>query len=634
MKIINLGIMAHVDAGKTTVTEGLLYHSGAIRSCGRVDHGTTVTDSMEIEQKRGMTVRSTTVSFNWEGCKINLIDTPGHVDFVAEVERSLSVVDGVVLVISAKEGVQPQTRVIFRKLQEMKMPVIFFINKVDRMGASVEHTLLDMKKQLTDKLLPVQTIDKVGERDCSLITTMDDEKLRNCVLEQLLMISEREDLIEAYLSGESIEQEQIRQEYQFAVARNLCYPVLMGAALMGVGIKELLYAITDSFSTRNVYNGDACAYVYKIERGRHKTIYFRVLKGCVIFKGRYCVASASGDRQGDQITVSQLLRMEQGRRVGADYVGEGDIGVIYDLPGVHCGDYLIPTEIESPENPEKRSFDLAKPLLKVSIEPQFPEKRRELLSALYELMEEDPLLAVHIHPDTTEISVNLFGNLQLDVIEQLLLERFGLPVIFSELSTTMREHPTIAADVEIPFCAAPDFLAGGVSVRIEPLELGMGIQYESEVSYGYLRKSFQNAVEEGVFAALKKGLTGQNEVTDVKVILTDAFYDSVTSTPADFRKLMPIAVQKALEMAEAELLEPWLNYELSAPILYEKQAVYELTKMRGTLKKMEHDQEMMTISGNIPIDTSKSFADAFTKQTEGKGSFQSEFWKFLPKDSM
>ena len=196
--------MAHVDAGKTTVTEGLLYHSGAIRSCGRVDHGTTVTDSMEIEQKRGMTVRSTTVSFNWEGCKINLIDTPGHVDFVAEVERSLSVVDGVVLVISAKEGVQPQTRVIFRKLQEMKMPVIFFINKVDRIGASVEQTLLDMKKQLTDKLLPVQTIDKVGERDCSLITTMDDEKLRNCVLEQLLMISEREDLIEAYLSGRAL----------------------------------------------------------------------------------------------------------------------------------------------------------------------------------------------------------------------------------------------------------------------------------------------------------------------------------------------------------------------------------------------------------------------------------------------
>ena len=175
-----------------------------------------------------------------------------------------------------------------------------------------------------------------------------------------------------------------------------------------------------------------------------------------------------------------------------------------------------------------------------------------------------------------------------------------------------------------------DFLAAGVSIRIEPLAMGEGIQYESEVSFGYLRKSFQNAVQEGVLFALKKGLTEQNEVTDVKVILTDAFYDSVTSTPADFRKLMPIAVHKALEMAEVELLEPWLSYELNAPVLYEKQAVYELTRMRGTLSNMEHDQDLMTITGTIPIDTSKSFADAFTKYTEGKGSFQTEFWKFLP----
>lgn len=622
--------MAHVDAGKTTVTEELLYHSGAIRSCGRVDHGTTVTDSMEIEQKRGMTVRSTTVSFNWQGCKINLIDTPGHVDFVAEVERSLSVVDGVVLVISAKEGVQPQTRVIFRKLQEMKMPVIFFINKVDRMGASVDQTLFDMQKQLTDKLLPVQRIEKVGERDCSLITAKDDEQLRDNVLEQLLMISEREDLIETYLAGKRIEKEKVRQEYQLAIANNLCYPVLMGAALMDVGIQELLDTITGSFASRDIQNKDACAYVYKVERGRHKSIYFRVLKGSITFKGRYRIVSGASETECEQITVSQLLRMEQGRREGVDFVGEGDIGVIYDLPGIRCGDYLIPAGIESPEYPEKRTFDLAQPLLKVSIEPRLPQKRRQLLSALFEMMDEDPLLAVHIHPDTAEISVNLFGKLQLDVLEQLLLERFDIQVDYSELSTTMREHPTVAAEVEVPFCAAPDFLAAGVSVRIEPLSIGEGIRYESEVSFGYLRKSFQNAVQEGVLFALKKGLTEQNEVTDVKVILTDAFYDSVTSTPADFRKLMPIAVHKALEMAEVELLEPWLSYELNAPVLYEKQAVYELTRMRGTLSNMEHDQDLMTITGTIPIDTSKSFADAFTKYTEGKGSFQTEFWKFLP----
>ena len=631
MKIINLGIMAHVDAGKTTVTEELLFHSGAIRTCGRVDHGTTVTDSMEIEQKRGMTVRSTTVSFNWEGYKINLIDTPGHVDFVAEVERSLSVVDGVVLVISAKEGVQPQTRVIFRKLQEMKMPVIFFINKVDRMGASVEQTLIDMGKQLTDKLISVQKIENVGERNCTLVTMQEDENLRQNVLEHLLMVSEKEELLERYLMGKSIGQEEIKQEYQLALANNLCYPVLMGAALMDVGIKELLDAITGSFVSRNVTNKDACAYVYKVERGKHKAIYFRVLKGSITFKGRYQFFSGAKDGEGGQITVSQLIRMEHGRRVPTDIVEEGDIGILYDLLGVRCGDYLIPIEIEEPEYPEKRNFDLAQPLLKVSIEPRLPEKRRQLLSALTEMMEEDPLLAVYIHPDTAEISIDLFGSLQLDVLEQLLQERYDIQVNFSELSTTMREHPTAVSKVCIPFRAAPDYLAAEVCILLEPLAVGEGILYESKVSYGYLRKSFQNAVQEGVMSGLKKGLSGQNQVTDIKVTLVDAFYDSVTSTPADFRKIMPIAIRKALEKAEVELLEPWLSYEMSAPVLYEKQGVYELTQMRGTLDNIEHDQDWMFISGKIPIDTSKSFADSFTKYTEGKGSFQTEFWKFLPK---
>lgn len=622
--------MAHVDAGKTTVTEGLLFHSGATRVCGRVDHGTTVTDSMEIEQKRGMTIRSTTISFNWENCKINLIDTPGHVDFVAEVERSLSVVDGVVLVISAKEGVQPQTRVIFRKLQEMKLPVIIFINKVDRMGASVEQTLLEMKKQLTDKLFPIQKIEKVGERDCKIRTAKDDQQLKESLLEQILMISEREDLLETYLEGKDIREEDIEQEYQLAVAKNRCYPVLMGAALIDVGVEELLHAITGSFCARNRYNGEACAYVYKVERGKHKSIYFRALKGNIIFKGHYRVIPNASDREEHSITVNQLFRMEQGRRVGVDFIGEGDIGIIYDLPVVCCGDYFIPEDIEAPEYPQKQKFDLVQPLLKVGIEPKIPEKRRQLLSALYEMMEEDPLLAIQIHQETTEISINLFGKLQMDVLGQILMERYDLQVKFAEIKTTMREHPTAIAEVDVPFCASPDFLAAAVSVRIEPLATGQGVHYESKVSFGYLRKSFQNAVQEGVMSALKQGLTGQNEVADAKVILMDAFYDSVSSTPADFRKLMPVAVRKALMLAEVELLEPWLNYELNAPALYEKQAVYELTKMRGLLYKMEYDQDRMLITGIIPVETSKSFADDFTKYTEGKGSFQTEFWNFLP----
>ena len=288
---MNLGILAHVDAGKTTLTESLLYHSGIIKSRGSVDRGTTITDSLELEQKRGMTIKASTVSFPIGDVKINLIDTPGHVDFIGEVERSLRALDGVVLVISAREGVQPQTRILFHQLKKMKMPVILFINKTDRVGADYEAVLAQIRTQLSTRIIQMQEVKRTPQQD---YTIREYDWADTVYTEQIIMCSEK--LLEKYLDGGKVEAEELEACLRFRVGKGRQYPVYAGSALKDLGIEQLMRGIVRWLPVRKPESSRLSAYIYKVEHDEcgHKKVFFRVFSGTISQKDR---VSAAGLRR-------------------------------------------------------------------------------------------------------------------------------------------------------------------------------------------------------------------------------------------------------------------------------------------------------------------------------------------------
>ena len=432
---MNLGILAHVDAGKTTLTESLLYHSGIIKSRGSVDRGTTITDSLELEQKRGMTIKASTVSFPIGDVKINLIDTPGHVDFIGEVERSLRALDGVVLVISAREGVQPQTRILFHQMKKMKMPVILFINKTDRVGADYEAVLAQIRTQLSTRIIQMQEVKRMPQQD---YTIREYDWADTVYTEQIIMCSEK--LLEKYLDGGKVEAEELEACLRFRVGKGRQYPVYAGSALKDLGIEQLMRGIVRWLPVRKPENSRLSAYIYKVEHDEcgHKKVFFRVFSGTISQKDR---VSAAGTDQ--EITINNLMTVSRGRQIPAVKVGVNDIGILTDIPALSCGGFI------GEACGGKNMGRLMEPMLCVNVAPAEAGDRYRLLDALNVLTEEDPLLKVRVSEQTGEILMDLFGKLQIEILRDTLAERFGVKAEFSGMKTICREKPVSAACAEI-----------------------------------------------------------------------------------------------------------------------------------------------------------------------------------------
>lgn len=663
MNIINIGILAHVDAGKTTLTESILYFTGVINKKGRVDTGTTISDSMELERERGMSIKSSTVSFTYNNIKINLIDTPGHMDFIAEVERSLSVLDLVVLVISAKEGIQPQTRVIFNKLKELKIPTILFINKVDRVGVDMEGLYKNIGKQLSKQTIRMQDVMGCGNKDFIL---KEENMTQSSFVEQLILF--HEDLFYEYVNENKIEARKCVEVYRALVKEGSLYPIYHGSALLDMGIKSLLDSIVMVFfdetnsinfedsnndiyqrnvndslsnledeiskdiSSKDISSNDISskdnssnnnellsAYVYKIEwdQRNHKKIYIRLFKGSLHVRQKVMVYGKE-----EIITITSIRCVRDGRVLPTDHLTTGDIGILLDIDGLNCGDYLGDKYLDA-------SYELARPLLRISVYPKVMEERAKLIHALKQLEVEDPFLEMVILKETEEIQLRLFGALQMDVLSNLLLTRYQLEAYFKDVITIHKEQPSKTCKASIWIGEPNNFYHAGVVLEIEPLELGSGFHYENHVSYGYLEKSFQNAVLEGIKIGLQEGVHNC-EIIDVKVTFLDAYYDSVCGTPADFRKLTPLVVKKALEGVELIVLKPWQYFTLSAPTGYEKMIMNDLYKMSAQVEKVIYEDDEFNIVGIIPYETSKDYSVTLLTFSEGKGMFQTRFYRFLP----
>lgn len=613
---MNIGILAHVDAGKTTITEQMLYTCGVINEIGRVDKGNTTTDGMSLEKERGITIRQATVTMNYKEHKINLLDTPGHVDFIAEVERSLSVLDAAILAISAKEGVQAQTKVIFNALKKMGIPVIIMINKVDRMGVNLSDIRTQIKEELSDALYLVNAVNDEGERHASL-RALDEAEL-SCNIETLALLDD--DVFEAWSSDTVMTSAMLSGKAKTYFNQNKLFPVLNGSALLGLGIEPLLELLSEWVEP--MMQEELSGIVYKVDRDSHgnRRCFTRLFGGTLVLRESYPVYGE--ERAYKILKMDGLCGIKPKRQ---DVAVAGDVVVLY-TDVLKVGDVLGELPLD------RQLVHIASPTLRARVVAEDLAIRRAVCDALTQLTDEDPFLGFEIHPETEAIELKLFGMVQKEIIEQLLVERFEIKTQILEAEIVYRSSIKNTTEACIYMYKADNFLPATVGLVIEPLKVGEGIVYETEVSFGDLKKPFQNAVREGCTFGLKKG-KDHLEVTDVKVRFVYSEFNSVDSTPSDFRKVAEQVVQIALGKADGVKLEPINRYELMVPQLLIGRAIADILKMRGSFEEPMIKGEMAVIKGILPLETCQYYEVELSDYTSGKGiiSYHAEGYQVAPE---
>lgn len=603
MKIINIGILAHVDAGKTTLTESLLYTSGAILELGSVDKGTTRTDTMFLERQRGITIQAAVTSFNWNDYKINIVDTPGHTDFITEVYRSLSVLDGAILVISAKDGVQAQTRILFHALQKMNIPTIIFINKIDQYGINLNNIYQNIKEKLSNDIIVMQNVTLTPEISIKNIIDLDDWDP---------VISKNDKLLKKYIAGEKLTIQELTQEEYRCVKKGSLFPIYHGSARNNIGTQQLIEAISNLFCPEmNENDSELCGRVFKIEYTDHKQrlVYLRLYSGTLHLRDTIILPEKK------KVKLTEIYIPSNGEMIQTKTVCSGDIFIIPNntlrLNDIIGNEKLLPCNVWN---------DKTVPILRTRIEPIKIEEREKLLDALTEIADTDPLLRYYVDTITHEIIISFLGTVQLEVICSLLIEKYHINIRIEDPTVIYLEKPLQKADYTIHIEVPPNPFWASIGLSITPLPIGSGIQYESKVSLGYLNQSFQNAVREGINYGLEQGLYGW-EVTDCKICFEYGVYYSPVSTPSDFRFLAPIVLEQTLKKAGTQLLEPYLSFILFTPQEYFSRAYNDAQKHCAIIETSQSKNDEVIFTGHIPARCINEYRNTLTLYTNGQAVF-------------
>lgn len=606
MKIINIGILAHVDAGKTTLTESLLYTSGAILELGSVDKGTTRTDTMFLERQRGITIQAAVTSFNWNDYKINIVDTPGHTDFITEVYRSLSVLDGAILVISAKDGVQAQTRILFHALQKMNIPTIIFINKIDQYGINLNNIYQNIKEKLSNDIIVMQNVTLTPEISIKNIIDLDDWDP---------VISKNDKLLEKYIAGEKLTIQELTYEEYRCVKKGSLFPIYHGSARNNIGTQQLIEAISNLFCPEmNENDSELCGRVFKIEYTDHKQrlVYLRLYSGTLHLRDTIILPEKK------KVKLTEIYIPSNGEMIQTKTVCSGDIFIIPNntlrLNDIIGNEKLLPCNVWN---------DKTVPILRTRIEPIKIEEREKLLDALTEIADTDPLLRYYVDTITHEIIISFLGTVQLEVICSLLIEKYHINIRIEDPTVIYLEKPLQKADYTIHIEVPPNPFWASIGLSITPLPIGSGIQYESKVSLGYLNQSFQNAVREGINYGLEQGLYGW-EVTDCKICFEYGVYYSPVSTPSDFRFLAPIVLEQTLKKAGTQLLEPYLSFILFTPQGYLSRAYNDAQKHCAIIETSQSKNDEIIFTGHIPVRCINEYRNTLTLYTNGQAVFLTE----------
>ncbi|OIJ68872.1 elongation factor G [Streptomyces mangrovisoli] len=625
MHLLNLGILAHVDAGKTSLTERLLHTAGVIDEIGSVDAGSTQTDTLALERQRGITIRSAVVSFPVDDVTVNLIDTPGHPDFIAEVERVLGVLDGAVLVVSAVEGVQAQTRVLMRTLRRLRIPTVLFVNKIDRRGAREDEVLAAIARRLTADAVPLGRTHDLGTRAAGFVPGLDARALD-------VLSRHDDDLVAAYVAGAGVPEPRLRAALVAQTRRCRAHPVLFGSAATGAGVAALTAGIKELLPAADGDpDGPVSGSVFKVERGPagEKIAYARVFSGTLRTRDR--VPFGADGRDGKVTAVSVF---DHGTDLRCDAVPAGRIGRLWGLADIRIGDALgLPPAAHGPA--------FAPPTLESVVVPEPGTDERALHLALTRLAEQDPLIGLRHDEARRELSVSLYGEVQKEVVQATLADEFGLRVGFRETTVICVERLLDAgAAVEFNKKDGNPFLAT-VGLRAEPAAPGAGVSFRLGVELGSMPYAFFKAVEDTVRETLELGLHGWR-VPDCAVTMTHCGYSprqshahqgfdkSMSSTGADFRGLTPLVLVEALRRAGTAVHEPVHRFRLEAPadtlgallpLLARVRAVPRTTRTRGALCVLE---------GVVPAAQVHELERQLPGPTRGEGELESSFDHYVP----
>jgi ribosomal protection tetracycline resistance protein len=635
-KTLNLGILAHVDAGKTTLTERLLYGAGVIDEIGSVDAGTTQTDSLALEQQRGITIKSAVASFAIGDVVVNLIDTPGHPDFIAEVERVLSVLDGAVLVISAVEGVQPQTPLLMRALQRLHVPTLIFVNKIDRAGASDERVLQAISKRLTPAIVPVGSARGLGTRAADFTPWGADDAAFRAGLAEVLA-EQDEGIMAAFVEDEAgLSYARLREALAAQTKRELVHPVFFGSAITGAGVGALMAGIAELLpAAEGDVDGPVAGSVFKIERGPggEKVAYVRMFSGTVRTRDRLRFGR---DLEGK---VTALSVFDRGPAAQSASVSAGEIAKLWGLGEIRIGDRLGETggdEVEQQFPP---------PTLESVVVARNRDDRARLRVALAQLAEQDPLINVRQDDSRQEMSVSLYGEVQKEVIQATLADEFGLDVTFRETTPIHIERPVGTGEaVEILHAESNPFLAT-IGLRVDRAPTGSGVEFRVQVDPRtvplYVYKTLEHFTEhmgQYVRQTLAEGLCGW-QVTDCIVTMIKCTYSvpdgppsrrGPLSTAADFRKLTPIVLMQALERAGTAVCEPVVQVSIETPAEAVGAVLASVARLGGVLQPPSLRGDLSTIETVMPAARSDDLQRQLPVLTGGEGVLESTFAGYQP----
>ncbi len=663
--------MAHIDAGKTTTTERILFYTGVNHKIGEVHDGAATMDWMAQEQERGITITSAATTCHWKGYRVNIIDTPGHVDFTVEVERSLRVLDGSVAVFSAKDGVQTQSETVWRQADHYHVPRIAFINKMDTIGADFLHAVKTMDTRLHARAIPMQL--PIGKQDnfkgiVDLLTMKaeiyEDDLGKDIHIEDIPadMLDEcqeyrdkicevaaegNDDLMEKYLEGEELTLEEIKASIRQQVLDCKLFPVFCGSAYKNKGIQLLLDAVLDYLPSpldvppvkgtsrdgeeeeRPVDDkAPLAALAFKIMADPFvgKLAYFRVYSG-EMHQGTYVLNSTKGKKE----RVGRILQMHANHRKEIDTAYTGDIAAAVGFKDVTTGDTLC--DVDHPIVLEKMEFP--DPVISVAVEPKTKADQEKMGNALQRLAEEDPTFKVHTDPETNQTIISGMGELHLDIIVDRMRREFNVDCTVGKPQVAYRETIRKSVESEGKFIRQTGGHGqyGHCWLRLEPKEAGTGFEFANEVVGGVIPKEFINPIQAGVEAAMQDGVVAGYPMVDIKVTVYDGSYHDVDSSEMAFKVAGSMAFKDGAKKADAVLLEPYMSVEVDVPEDYMGDVIGGLNSRRGRIEGMETENGESRIKGYVPLSEMFGYATALRSSTQGRGTFTMTFdhYEEVPK---
>ncbi len=663
-KIRNIGIAAHIDAGKTTTTERILYYTGRTYKIGEVHEGTAVMDWMEQEQERGITITSAATTCFWKDCRINIIDTPGHVDFTIEVERSLRVLDGCVAVFGAVEGVEPQSETVWRQADRYRVPRVAFINKMDRTGAQFEVNVQQMRDQLAANAVPIQipvgledkfkgVIDLIEMKaylfhDETLGAKFDTaeipadlkeeaEKARAYMIEK---VAEHDDaLMNKFIEGHEPTKEELKKAIRHATIALKLTPVICGSSLKNKGVQQLLDSVIDYLpSPKDVpaikginpnddseverhadENEPLACFAFKIASDKFvgSLTYIRIYSG-KLTSSSYIYNSRNGKKE----RIGRLLLMHANKREEIEEAGAGNIVAAVGLKDVKTGDSL--SDENHPIVLEK--LFVPEPVIWMSIEPKTKADRDKMSDAIGRLVSEDPTFRVKSDAETVQTLIGGMGELHLDIKIDIMKREYGVQVSVGKPQVAYKETITAAAEAEGKFIKQTGGRGqyGHCYLRIEPLEKGKGIEFENKVVGGAIPREYVPAVEDGVMDACAGGVLAGYPVTDVKATVFDGSYHDVDSSEIAFKMAGILGFKEAFRKAKPVLLEPIMLVEVIVPEEYMGDIIGDLNSRRCVIQEMTNRGHLKVIKGLVPLAEMFGYATAIRSLSQGRANYTME----------